>query len=430
MAARKTATPSPATIPAMGTTKMAVKMRPSSTVAQTTLPNMLKPENASPYAISRPSRTRLNTPEWMPTYSGTDKNSVTTTMATVPMMISAQFIESTPVTAPCASTCRPLTLAPIVAAAITTAATAGTMLAISMPTISGPMSLTNSPHASLNSLPMSTTSTSRAAGSRRLPDGRVDQMALAVGLEVHAEHVGHAERRDHEAQEDPHDGDDAEDADDHADHDGAHQPGHEGGEVARARGHVLALRHRLAHTDAAVADQRQSVQPNRGEDEARDDEDDVADADDDAEDHGGHRERADLVEALQIGVVRSATLTDAAEDHAEGHSVHPGVDDHGDHHQEDHREERRPYGKAREAPGIDNPDAAAHGQPDDHVDHADDDGRDQRRHHERPPIEPEEPPGILEALADVHVGTLRHEVYRSACLRPRRVSSPPVCLLY
>src|SRR5450756_1807363 len=423
MAARKTATPSPATIPAMGTTKMAVKMRPSSTVAQTTLPNMLKPENASPYAISRPSRTRLNTPEWMPTYSGTDRNSVTTTTATVPLMISAQFIESTPVTAPCASTCRPLTLAPIVAAAITTAATVGTMLAISMPTISGPMSLTNSPHASLNSLPMSTTSTSRAAGSRRLPDGRVDQMALAVGLEVHAEHVGHAERRGHEAQDDPHNGDDAEDADDHADDDGAHQPGHEGGEVARARGHVLALRHRLAHTDAAVADQRQSVQPNRGEDEARD-------ADDDAEDHGGHRERADLVEALQIGVVRSATLTDAAEDHAEGHSVHPGVDDHGDHHQEDHREERRPYGKAREAPGIDNPDAAAHGQPDDHVDHADDDGRDQRRHHERPPIEPEEPPGILEALADVHVGTLRHEVYRSACLRPRRVSSPPVCLLY
>src|SRR5450756_2615559 len=307
MAARKTATPSPATIPAMGTTKMAVKMRPSSTVAQTTLPNMLKPENASPYAISRPSRTRLNTPERMPTYSGTDRNSVTTTMATVPMMISAQFIESTPVTAPCASTCRPLTLAPIVAAAITTAATAGTMLAISMPTISGPMSLTNSPHASLNSLPMSTTSTSRAAGSRRLPDGRVDQMALAVGLEVHAEHVGHTERRGHEAQDDPHDGDDAEDADDHADHDGAHQPGHEGGEVARTRGHALALRHRLAHTDAPVADERQSVQPDRREDEARDDEDDVADADDDAEDHGGHRERADLPPPPPPPPVRSAT---------------------------------------------------------------------------------------------------------------------------
>src|SRR5450756_908184 len=290
MAARKTTTPSPARIPepaaapptitAVGTTKMAVKMRPSSTVAQITLPNMLKPENASTYAISRPSRTRLNTPERMSTYSGTERNSVTTTMATEPLMISAQVIESAPVTAPCGSTCRPLKLAPIVAAAITTAATAGTRLAISKPTISGPMSLTNSPHASLNSLPMSTTSTSRAAGSRRLRDGRVDQMALAAGLEVHAEHVGHAERRDHEAQD--------------AAHDGAHQPGHEGGEVARARGHVLALRHRLAHTDAAVADQRQSVQPDRREDEARDDEDDVADADDDAEDHGGHRERADL----------------------------------------------------------------------------------------------------------------------------------------
>jgi hypothetical protein len=169
-------------------------------------------------------------------------------------------------------------------------------------------------------------------------------MALAAGLEVHAEHVGHAERRDHEAQDDAHDGDDAEDADDHADHDGAHQPGHEGGEVARARGHVLALRHRLAHTAAAVADQRQSVQPDRREDESRDDEDDVTDADDDAEHHGGYRERADLVEALQIGVVRSATLTDPAEDHAEGHGVHPGVDDYGDHHQEDHREQRRPYG--------------------------------------------------------------------------------------
>src|SRR5450756_567937 len=165
---------------------MAVKMRPSSTVAQITLPNMLKPENASTYAISRPSRTRLNTPERMPTYSGTERNSVTTTMATEPMMSSAQLIDSAPVTSPCASTCRPLTLAPIVAAAITTAATVGTMLAISMPTISGPMSLTNSPHASLNSLPMSTTSTSRAAGSRRLPDGRVEQMALAVDLEVHA----------------------------------------------------------------------------------------------------------------------------------------------------------------------------------------------------------------------------------------------------
>src|SRR5450830_168899 len=278
MAARKTTTPSPARIPepaaapptitAVGTTKMAVKMRPSSTVAQITLPNMLKPENASTYAISRPSRTRLNTPERMPTYSGTERNSVTTTMATEPLMISAQVIESAPVTAPCGSTCRPLKLAPIVAAAITTAATAGTRLAISKPTISGPMSLTNSPHASLNSLPMSTTSTSRAAGSRRLRDGRVDQMALAAGLEVHAEHVGHAERRDHEAQDYAHDGDDAEDADDHADHDGAHQPGHEGGEVARARGHVLALRQRLAHTDAAVADQRQSVQPDRGEDEA------------------------------------------------------------------------------------------------------------------------------------------------------------------
>src|SRR5450756_1769590 len=373
MAARKTATPSPARIPepaaapptitAVGTTKMAVKMRPSSTVAQITLPNMLKPENASTYAISRPSRTRLNTPERMPTYSGTERNSVTTTMATEPMMSSAQLIDSAPVTSPCASTCRPLTLAPIVAAAITTAATVGTMLAISMPTISGPMSLTNSPHASLNSLPMSTTSTSRAAGSRRLPDGRIDQMALVVGLEVHAEHVGHAERR----------------------------------------GHVLALRQRLAHTDAAVADQRQSVQPDRGEDEARDDEDDVADADDDAEDHGGHRERADLVEALQIGVFGPATFTDAAEDHAEGHSVHPGVDDHPDDHQQNHREERRPYGKAREAACVDGADAAADGQPDDHVDHADDDGRDQRRDHERPPIEPEEPPGIPEALADVHI---------------------------
>src|SRR5450756_111781 len=415
MAARKTTTPSPARIPepaaapptitAVGTTKMAVKMRPSSTVAQITLPNMLKPENASTYAISRPSRTRLNTPERMPTHSGAERNTVTTTMATEPLMISAQVIESAPVTAPCGSTCRPLKLAPIVAAAITTAATAGTRLAISKPTISGPMSLTNSPHASLNSLPMSTTSTSRAAGSRRLRDGRVDQMALAAGLEVHAEHVGHAERRDHEAQDDPHDGDDAEDADDHADHDGAHQPGHEGGEVARARGHVLALRQRLAHTAAAVADQRQSVQPARREDETRDDEDDVADADDDAEDHGGHRERADLVEALQIGVFGPATFTDAAEDHAEGHSVHPGVDDHRDHHQEDHREQRRPYGQAREAACVDGADAAADGQPDDHVDHADDDGRDKRSHHERPPVEPEQPPGILETLADVHVVT-------------------------
>src|SRR5450759_5175349 len=398
---------------------MAVKMRPSSTVAQITLPNMLKPENASTYAISRPSRTRLNPPERMPTYSGTERNSVTTTMATEPTTTSAQVVESAPVTAPCGSTCRPLKLAPIVAAAITAAATAGTRLAISMPTISGPMSLTNSPHASLNSLPMSTASTSRAAGSRRLSDGRIDQMALAVGLEVHAEHVGHTERRGHEAQDDAHDGDDAEDADDHADHDGAHQPGHEGGEVARARGHVLALRQRLAHTAAAVADQRQSVQPDRREDETRDDEEDVADADDDAEDHGGHRERADLVEALQIGVFGPATFTDAAEDHAEGHSVHPGVDDHRDDHQQDHREERRPNGKAREAPGVDNPDAAAQGQPDDHVDHADDDGRDQRRDHERPPIEPEEPPGILEALADVHLVALRHEVYRSARLRPK-----------
>src|SRR5450759_4495049 len=200
MAARKTTTPSPARIPepatapptitAVGTTKMAVKTRPSSTVAQTTLPNMLKPENASPYAFSRPSRTRLNTPERMPTYNGTDRNSVTTTMATVPLMISAQFIESTPVTAPCASTCRPLTLAPIVAAAITTAATAGTMLAISTPTISGPMSLTNSPHASLKSFPMSMTSGSRAGGSRRLRDGCVDQVALAASLEIHTDHVG------------------------------------------------------------------------------------------------------------------------------------------------------------------------------------------------------------------------------------------------
>src|SRR5450759_2561986 len=336
MAARKTTTPSPARIPepatapptitAVGTTKMAVKMRPSSTVARITLPNMPKPETASPYAISRPSRTRLNTPERMPTYSGTDRNSVTKTMATEPLTISAQLIDSTPVTSPCAFTWKPLQLAPIAAAAITAAATAGTMLAISMPTISGPMSLTNNPHASLNSLPMSTTSTPRAAGSRRLPDGRIDQMALVVGLEVHAEHVGHAERRGHEAQDDAHDGDDAEDADDHADHDGAHQPGHEGGEIPRARGHVLALRQRLAHTDAAVADQRQSVQPERGEDEARDDEDDVADANDDAEDHGGHRERADLVEALQIGVFGPATFTDAAKDHAEGHSVHTGVD--------------------------------------------------------------------------------------------------------
>src|SRR5450756_3208807 len=120
MAARKTTTPSPARIPepaaapptitAVGTTKMAVKMRPSSTVAQITLPNMLKPENASTYAISRPSRTRLNTPERMPTYSGTERNSVTTTMATEPLMSSAQLIDSAPVTSPCASTCRPLTL--------------------------------------------------------------------------------------------------------------------------------------------------------------------------------------------------------------------------------------------------------------------------------------------------------------------------------
>ncbi len=58
MAARRTTAPSPATMPesgdapptitAAGTTEMAVKMRPSSTVAQITLPNRPNPENASP----------------------------------------------------------------------------------------------------------------------------------------------------------------------------------------------------------------------------------------------------------------------------------------------------------------------------------------------------------------------------------------------
>ena len=76
----------------------------------------------------------------------------------MPMLSAIQLEVSTLVTSPCASVWKPLMLAPMVIAMTTVTATAGMMQAMIMPTISGPTSLVNRPHASRNTLPRSISS--------------------------------------------------------------------------------------------------------------------------------------------------------------------------------------------------------------------------------------------------------------------------------